>query len=161
MSCGSDNTSQVKVLVLDEADWILDMVFQEQMIRILEYLPPGSEQVGGRKTLLFSAMQTRKVSNLAALSLHKPEYVGVHDKEKNLTPESLMQSMVTSPLKHKLNAVYSFVKSHLWSKSILFLASCSQVHHALELFCELQPGIPIMYGLAWQVGARDVNEHLL
>jgi ATP-dependent RNA helicase DDX10/DBP4 len=52
--------------------------------------------------------------------------------------------MVTVPLEHKLNAVYSFIKSHLRSKSILFLASCSQVRHAWELFCALQPGIPIM-----------------
>ena len=138
------DTTQVKMLVLDEADRILDMGFREQMIRILEYLPPGSDEEGGRQTLLFSATQTRKVSDLAALSLYKPEYLGVHDKESSATPESLMQSIVVVPLEHKLNAVYSFVKSHLRSKSILFLASCSQVRHAWELFCALQPGIPVM-----------------
>ena len=138
------DTSQIKILVLDEADRILDMGFRQQMMRILEYLPPGSDQEGGRQTLLFSATQTRKVSDLAALSLHKAEYLGVHDKEKNATPESLVQSMVTVPQEHKLNAVFSFVKSHLRSKSILFMVSCSQVRHAWELFCALQPGIPVM-----------------
>lgn len=138
------DTSQVQMLVLDEADRILDMGFRDQLIRILDYLPPGSDQEGGRQTLLFSATQTRKVSDLAALSLHKPEYLGVHDKEKTATPESLLQSIVVVPLEHKLNAVYSFVKSHLKNKSILFLASCSQVRHAWELFCALQPGVPVM-----------------
>jgi len=138
------DTSQIKILVLDEADRILDLGFRDQMVRILDYLPPGSDCEGGRQTLLFSATQTRKVSDLAALSLHKPEYLGVHDKEKNATPESLMQSMVVVPQEHKLNAVYSFVKSHLRCKSILFMASCSQVRHAWELFCALQPGTPVM-----------------
>lgn len=138
------DTCQIKMLVLDEADRILDMGFREQMVRILEYLPPGNDVDGGRQTLLFSATQTRKVSDLAALSLYKPEYLGVHDKEKNATPESLLQSMVQVPQEHKLNAVYSFVKSHLRSKSILFMASCSQVRHAWELFCALQPGVPVM-----------------
>lgn len=138
--------SGIKMLVLDEADRILDMGFREQMLHILEYLPPGntSDGANGRQTLLFSATQTRKVSDLATLSLYKPEYLGVHDKAKNATPESLMQSMVVVPQQHKLNAVYSFVKSHLRCKSILFMASCSQVRHAWELFCALQPGLPVM-----------------
>lgn len=132
------DTSLIKMLILDEGDRLLDLGFRDSLVRILDYLPAE------RQTLLFSATQTRKVSDLAALSLNKPEYLGVHDKEKNATPESLMQSMVTVPQEHKLNAVYSFIKSHLRCKSILFMASCSQVRHAWELFCALQPGIPVM-----------------
>lgn len=105
----------------------------------MDYLP--KEQ---RQTLLFSATQTRDVSSLATLSLRKPEYLGVHDKEKTSTPESLQQSYVVVPLEHKLNATYSFVKSHLKCKSIIFLASCSQVRHVWELFCSLRPGVPVM-----------------
>eukprot|EP00546_Thalassionema_frauenfeldii_P000754 CAMPEP_0178932990 /NCGR_PEP_ID=MMETSP0786-20121207/22977_1 /TAXON_ID=186022 /ORGANISM="Thalassionema frauenfeldii, Strain CCMP 1798" /LENGTH=654 /DNA_ID=CAMNT_0020610449 /DNA_START=152 /DNA_END=2116 /DNA_ORIENTATION=- len=132
------NVEQMKILVLDEADRILDLGFRTQVTRVLDYLPQE------RQTMLFSATQTRKVSDLAALSLVQPEYLGVHDKEKTSTPESLKQSAVVVPLEHKLNAVYSFIKTHLKCKTIIFLASCSQVRHAWELFCALQPGIPIM-----------------
>ena len=131
--------TELRILVLDEADRILDMGFRDQLVRILSYLPKQT-----RQTLLFSATQTRDVSNLATLSLHKPEYLGVHDKEKTSTPESLQQSFIVVPLEHKLNAVYSFVKTHLRSKSIIFMASCAQVRFAWELFCSLRPGVPVM-----------------
>jgi len=137
--------AQLKVLVLDEADRILDMGFRDQLMRILDYLPAV---VDGdplrRQTLLFSATQTRDVKQLATLSLNKPEYLGVHDKERMSTPEGLKQSYVVVPLEHKLNAVYSFIKSHLRSKTIIFMASCAQVRHAWELFCSLRPGVVVM-----------------
>lgn len=126
-------------------DRILDMGFRDQMIRILEYLPPGKRDGGTRQTLLFSATQTKRVADLAALSLHKPEYIGVHDKvTTGPTPESLEQSMVVVPLENKLDTVFSFIKSHLKKKSIVFFNSCSQVRHAYDLFCALQPGISLL-----------------
>lgn len=149
---------RVCLLVLDEADRILDMGFREQMIRILDYLPPGNDgnddddianddddcEVVGRQTMLFSATQTKKVSDLAALSLHRPEYLGVHDKETSKTPIGLEQTIMIVPLQHKLNALYSFIKSHLKAKTIIFLSSCSQVRHVWSIFCTMQPGIPLM-----------------
>jgi ATP-dependent RNA helicase DDX10/DBP4 len=139
------DTSQLKVLVLDEADRCLDSGFLDQLKRILDYLPAAVEgDPHRRQTLLFSATQTRDVKQLAALSLNKPEYLGVHDKEKNSTPEGLKQSYVVVPLEHKLNAVYSFVKTHLKCKTIIFMASCAQVRHAWELFCSLRPGVVVM-----------------
>ena len=137
--------SELKVLVLDEADRILDMGFRDQLVRILKYLPPVVDgDPMRRQTLLFSATQTRDVKQLATLSLNKPQYIGVHDKERQSTPENLKQSYVVVPLEHKLNAVYSFIKTHLKSKTIIFMASCAQVRHAWELFCSLRPGVVVM-----------------
>jgi ATP-dependent RNA helicase DDX10/DBP4 len=121
------------------------MGFRDQMIRILDYLPKGAKDGGPRQTLLFSATQTKRVADLAALSLDKPEYIGVHDKvSTGPTPESLHQSYVVIPLGNKLDVVYSFIKSHLNKKSIVFFNSCSQVRHAYDLFCALQPGTPLL-----------------
>lgn len=62
---------KLEILVMDEADRILDMGFRETMEAILEHLPRH------RQTLLFSATQTRSVGDLARLSLRNPEFISV------------------------------------------------------------------------------------
>jgi ATP-dependent RNA helicase DDX10/DBP4 len=134
------DTSEVSIVVLDEADRCLDLGFRPQILRILEYLPTQQP----RQTLLFSATQSKDVASLGQLSLYRPEYIGVHDQAATVTPESLQQSYVIVPLRHKLNAVYSFVRTHLQCKSIVFFATCAQVRHAHALLCGLRPGIPVL-----------------
>jgi ATP-dependent RNA helicase DDX10/DBP4 len=133
------------ILAPTPKDRILDMGFRDQMVKILDYLPKGAKEGGPRQTLLFSATQTKRVADLATLSLYKPEYIGVHDKlTTGPTPELLQQSYVVIPLGNKLDTVFSFIKSHLKKKSIIFFNSCSQVRHAYDLFCALQPGVPLL-----------------
>ncbi|OWZ24480.1 ATP-dependent RNA helicase [Phytophthora megakarya] len=133
------DASNLQVLVLDEADRILDLGFQKQLASILEHLPPAGE----RQTMLFSATQTKSVKDLAALSLKEPEYVAVHEHSANATPKGLTQSYVVTPLERKLDVLLSFIKSHLKQKTIVFLSTCRQVRYVHSVFCKLQPGIPL------------------
>lgn len=121
--------------MLDEADRILDMGFRRQLDGILEYLPIG------RVTMLFSATQTKSVKDLARLSLKQPEYLAVHAEEEHTTPKQLIQNYIICKLPEKLDVLFSFLRSHLKSKLIVFFSTCSQVRYVYELFRGMQPGI--------------------
>ncbi|GES88917.1 DEAD-domain-containing protein [Rhizophagus clarus] len=58
----------IQVLVLDEADRILDLGFEKTVNAIIENLPKE------RQTLMFSATQTKSVKDLARLSLEDPDF---------------------------------------------------------------------------------------
>ncbi|CAM5075749.1 unnamed protein product [Eretmochelys imbricata] len=132
------HASDLQMLILDEADRILDMGFADTMNAIIENLPKK------RQTLLFSATQTKSVKDLARLSLKDPEYVWVHEKAKFSTPATLDQNYIVCGLQQKINMLYSFLRSHLNKKSIVFYASCKEVQYLFRVFCRLRPGIPIM-----------------
>ena len=131
------DASQVMVLVLDEADRILDMGFKAQLDSIVEYLPRH------RQTMLFSATQTKSVKDLARLSLNNPEYLAVHAEADEVTPKQLIQNYIVCKLPEKLDVLFSFIKTHLKSKMIVFLSTCSQVRYVYECFRAMQPGIPL------------------
>lgn len=132
------HASNLHMLVLDEADRILDMGFADTLNAIVENLPKT------RQTLLFSATQTKSVKDLARLSLKDPEYVWVHEKAKFSTPATLEQSYVVCELHQKINLLYSFIRSHLKKKIIVFFACCKEVQYLFRVFCRLRPGMPIL-----------------
>lgn len=125
-------------LVLDEADRILDMGFAQTMDAILQNLPKE------RQTLLFSATQTKSVKDLARLSLHRPEYISVHEKAATSTPTGLTQHYLVCDLPQKLDLLWSFLKTHLKHKGLIFLSSCKQVRFVYEAFCTFQPGVSLL-----------------
>ncbi|OLL24358.1 ATP-dependent RNA helicase dbp4 [Neolecta irregularis DAH-3] len=123
--------NNLQILVLDEADRILDMGFRKTIDGIIENLPPN------RQTLLFSATQTKSVGDLARLSLKEPEYVAVHEASQSSTPETLQQHYVVVPLPNKLDTLFAFLKTHLKSKIL--------VRFAYETFKRMHPGIPLLH----------------
>ncbi|KAI0132444.1 ATP-dependent RNA helicase DBP4 [Xylariales sp. AK1849] len=127
------------MLVLDEADRVLDLGFSSAVDALLEHLPKS------RQTLLFSATQSKKVSDLARLSLSDPEYVAVHEAAAAATPSSLTQHYFISPLPEKMDTLYSFIKSNTKTKMIVFLSSGKQVRFVYESFRHLQPGISLLH----------------
>uniref|UniRef100_A0AAY4DPK1 ATP-dependent RNA helicase n=1 Tax=Denticeps clupeoides TaxID=299321 RepID=A0AAY4DPK1_9TELE len=132
------HASDLLMLVLDEADRILDMGFAETLNAIVENLPST------RQTLLFSATQTKSVKDLARLSLNDPEYVWVHEQAKFSTPATLEQNYVVCELHQKVNMLFSFLRSHLQKKIIVFFASCKEVQYLFRVFCRLRPGISVL-----------------
>ena len=143
----------LQMLVLDEADRIMDMGFQRDVDAIVEHLPKE------RQTLLFSATQTKKVSDLARLSLRDPEYVAVHESATSATPSTLQQNYVVTPLPEKLDTLWSFIRSNLKSKILVFLSSGKQVRFVYEAFRHMQPGIPLLHlhGRQKQTARLDIT----
>jgi ATP-dependent RNA helicase DDX10/DBP4 len=133
------NVDNLRMLVLDEADRILDMGFQRDVDAIVDYLPKE------RQTMLFSATQTKKVGDLARLSLNEPEYVSVHEAAQSATPKTLQQNYVITPLQDKLDTLWSFIQSAKKSKLLVFLSSGKQVRFVYESFRHMQPGIPLLH----------------
>lgn len=140
------NSTSMQILVLDEADRCLDLGFADTMNAIIENLPPD------RQTLLFSATQTKSVKDLARLSMKSPEYIAPHDKSEAKTPTSLQQNYVVINQEDKITMLWSFIKSHLKHKSIVFLSSCKQVKYIYEIFSRLRPGVSLLalYGTLHQ-----------
>lgn len=147
------DTFNLQMLVMDEADRIMDMGFQRTVDGIVDHLPKE------RQTMLFSATQTKKVSDLARLSLQDPEYVAVHEAASSATPSTLQQHYVVTPLPQKLDVLWSFIRSNLKSKTLVFLSSGKQVRFVYECFRQLQPGIPLLHlhGRQKQGGRLDIT----
>ncbi|KAJ6148535.1 hypothetical protein N7497_010517 [Penicillium chrysogenum] len=146
-------TNNLQMLVLDEADRIMDMGFQKTVDAIIDHLPKQ------RQTMLFSATQTKKVGDLARLSLQEPEYVSVHEAAASATPSTLQQHYTITPLPQKLDTLWSFIRSNLKSKTVVFLSSGKQVRYVYESLRQLQPGISLLHlhGRQKQGGRLDIT----
>ena len=151
----SFSVDSLQLLVLDEADRCLDLGFSTAINSIVSSLPAG------RQTLLFSATQTRTVSDLARLSLSSPVLVSVHENSAVTTPENLRQSYVVSPAEHKINILWSFLKSHRRRKIVVFLSSCKQTKYYQEIFSKLKPGMSVMglYGTLPQLRRMAIYDN--
>jgi len=108
----------LKVLVLDEADRLLNLDFEEEIDKILRVIP--SE----RRTQLFSATMTNKVAKLQRACLRDP--VKVEVSAKYSTVDSLKQHYLFIPAKHKdCYATYLFNELSA-STLIVFSRTCDQ-----------------------------------
>ena len=68
----------LKILVIDEADRILDEGFEDELIKIINYLPKN------RQTLLFSATLTRNLKRLVKIHMRSPEYINISNTDNVL-----------------------------------------------------------------------------
>ena len=107
------------------------------------------------------------------MSVKDPEYVSVHEESSNATPLKLVtdstqentpsahaptngsgpcvtlswlqsQHYVVCPLEDKINMLYSFIKTHLKSKTIVFVSACKQCRFLHEAMRRIRPGVSVM-----------------
>ena len=108
---------KVNHLVVDEADRMLSMDFEEEINQILAVIPRE------RKTYLFSATMTSKVAKLQKACLSDPVKVEVSDKFQ--TPKTLVQQYLFIPAKWK-DCYLAYILDEFNGQScIIFVATCS------------------------------------
>jgi ATP-dependent RNA helicase DDX18/HAS1 len=121
--------SNLKALVIDEADRILEIGFEEEMKQIIKILPNED-----RQSMLFSATQTTKVEDLARMSLRPgPLYINVVPDKDVSTADGLEQGYVVCDSDKRFLLLFSFLKRNVKKKIIVFLSSCNSVKFYSEL----------------------------
>ena len=112
MGQGTVNLSQVEILILDEADRMLDMGFIKDIKKVLAVLPKK------RQNLLFSATFSEEIKTLADGLLNAPKMIEV--ARRNSTVEIIAQKIypVDRDKKHPLLA--HLIKTNNWPQVLVF-----------------------------------------
>lgn len=121
---GIVNVKDLEILVLDEADRILDMGFEHQLNQLLAMLPRQ------RRTGLYSATQTTEMTALIKSGLRNPVKITVEVKlrEKRLTtPKELTNCYMIVERDQKLNQLMALMKCHEDKKIIVYFLTCACV----------------------------------
>jgi ATP-dependent RNA helicase DDX55/SPB4 len=128
------------MLVLDEADRLLDLGFKQDLQGIISHLPKQ------RRTGLFSASVSEAVSELIRVGLRNPVKIEVRVKMKDggvledrKTPASLQMAYLVKPATQKLPALAQLVERLPVTpqRTIVFLSTCA----AVDYFQHVLPGI--------------------
>ncbi|KAL8996305.1 MAG: hypothetical protein Q9169_004144 [Polycauliona sp. 2 TL-2023] len=130
--------SSFEVLVLDEADRLLDLGFKEDLQKILGRLPKQ------RRTGLFSASVSEAVDQIVRVGLRNPVKIvvkvkGLNNAQDQRTPASLSLKYITCPASHKLPTLCKLLQSldPTPSKTIIYLSTCA----AVDYFQHILPAI--------------------
>jgi ATP-dependent RNA helicase RhlE len=109
---GSVDLSHVEILVLDEADRMLDMGFVHDVKKVLARLPAK------RQNLLFSATFSNDITALAGKLLHNPERIEV--TPPNTTVERIEQRVYRLAASHKRSLLAHLITQGAWEQVLVF-----------------------------------------
>lgn len=126
--------SGIEILVLDEADRMLDMGFIHDIKKVLALLPKK------RQNLLFSATFSDDIKRLADSLLNAPDLVEV--ARRNASNALIEQSVHMVPQAHKREMVSYLIKQQQWQQVLIF----TRTKHGANRLAEklVKDGIPAM-----------------
>jgi ATP-dependent RNA helicase RhlE len=126
LNMGYVKLDSVKYLVLDEADRMLDMGFNDDIIKITSFLPKV------RQNLLFSATMPDKIRKLAMKILHNPEEINIAISKP---PEKIVQEAFVVYEEQKIPLIKYILQQKEFGSIIVF---CSRKQNVKQLAQELQ-----------------------
>lgn len=124
VSQGVISLAQVEIMVIDEADRMLDMGFIPDVRRIISRLPPKEQ----RQTLLFSATVNADVKHLAAQWCVKP--VSIESDPEQVAVETVRQLIYTVTSEEKYTVLYNLLAGQGASRVMVF---ANMKHEAARL----------------------------
>jgi len=134
------NLREARFLILDEADRMLSMDFEEEINKILTVMPTGK----ARRTFLFSATMTSKVAKLQRASLTDPVKVEVSSKFS--TPRTLVQQYLFIPAKYKDCYLAYVLNEFAGQTTLVFVSTCNNAQRLALLLRNLGFGAICLHG---------------
>lgn len=122
---GKIDTFNPEIVVLDEADEMLDMGFLDDIKEIFEYIPQN------RQTLLFSATMPEPIKELANSILYKPEFISVIGDEE-MTNNIIEQVYYVINENQRDEAIVNLLESEDVDKCIIFCRMKREVDRLSE-----------------------------
>ena len=122
-------TEDIKTLVIDEADRLLDLGFAKDMRYLLRKLPP----YGKRQSMLFSATLSYRVMELTYEYMNLPEFIAV--TPETVTVEGIEQELYHVGSDKKVSLLLGLLNRENWSRALIFVntkAGVERLTHRLK-----------------------------
>ena len=138
-----------EIVVLDEADEMLDMGFLDEIKEIFEYIPQN------RQTLLFSATMPEPIKELANKILYEPKYISVIGEEET-TKNDIKQYYYVINENQRDDTIVKLLEIEDVNKCIIFCRMKKEVDRLTEHLSALGFSVAGLHGDLEQSGRENI-----